>query len=1354
MADAAAQSAMSADGDAADRAVSRVDQTSVAVVRQHHDVEATFAMLLADRHRVVPVVGAGLALAAGVPGLAGLAEYLRNAAGHSLEPDTDLYELADKLAGDRGSVWVNRHVAEAIRANPPRATNTLRALVRLPTRIIATTNYDDAIERAAAAVGLTPRPFHGATLNQGLRRPADGELHVLHLHGHHATPESLVLDRRSYERALDDEALTFALRQLTSEHMLVFLGQRLASEERDLRRDLLWSVDTFTESGPHHVLLPAEEGPRPDLEELAARGAAIVVTPFENRDGRFEVVDLAAQHLGLGAPPAGRTLPADLHALRTERYMPIPIAPADELSDASQRRAWELAGSAFGRHIDLADVLTHRCAVLFGAPGSGKTQTMLAAALAADRKHVVFKALREVHPRSTPVSAVDEFVTWVRTGRAMDAETPDPTRNRLRDTVYLFLLDGLDEVPRNDRDRVLTTVAEVAETHPNLQFLVSSRPYHGALDAIPAGFDAFELVPDRSWFHEYAEHVGVSDQQLARVLPDDALLQDLVRLPVFAVAVVDAALRGERLPDSPIEAILHVARTGLEDAPTLPVAVDDLTGWLDTLALVAEARTDVGLPADLATDPTIANPFGLAPDDQLLDELVQRALVVSTGGTVGFPATVVQEARAARALLHSTRGLDLLRRHALLTLEDGTRGVHPSWRHVLELACLDAPGRWRDVVAEFDARLAARATPRDADQDERAAALTTLLDWYSQRLVWWIDHDDEAQLLPDLDALVRLADDPQLRTRAVDWAIAGLDDPERTRRGNALRLLLRLGETDTVEQALPELLRDPHSVVRRFAAHAHAVLKLTGHAHLLRTALDDDPDELEERGMLGEYIRTAPVDELTELLATRWPSEMNSHRALTELDARLDRRTQLHLLEQTGWFAEPWVDHLIDQVEPPWTADDAAALAAHLARHPTKARWHTHRARPILRQHLAASLPALWASDPTAARRLLLEASTAELCVVGDAGLPVEIAAEVAELIERRSATAAPAPAAAAPRVDRHSERGISLQEIVGAGVDGLARLQLGQVGELLDNHPHDPDLRALAEAAWTRAQDQAGGPVAALQRRDDATITARPGTAFAVLDLAAHFRLPLDPDDWTALLRLGWSGHQADEWLRSQLPPDAYERFDVTELDRPALLQAAWILPTASIPTHVATALVLRLADVDEQVAHRRYLIELADAGRDEVVRSVHATRPDDATWMALVRIGDCGAERQLLTEEATTDVPRRWPSAHQDHWLTHVRCRTSIDLLVDRIVQAESTDETDYSYLATLHDALHHAAGLSGLRVYDTLMDDRPYESAPFLWFRRAELLDKLLARNGRWDASADNLEILVALVTEDPA
>lgn len=618
--------------------------------------------------------------------------------------------------------------------------------------------------------------------------------------------------------------------------------------------------------------------------------------------------------------------------------------------------------------------------------------------------------------------------------------------------------------------------ANTADRYPHQLFLIASRPYRDA-DNVPAGFDAFELLPDRTWFRDYLDHVGVTDRQVERAVPADAPLQDLLRLPIFAEAVATAARRGEPLPRSPGRAILSVATTALDHETGLSADREAVDAWLDGLAVVAEARHANGIPIETALNTELAAPFGLSPDERLIDYLIEKVLLVSSRGVVRFPANVVQEARAGRALLSSSGGLELLRKYAFVELEDGTRGVHPSWRHAVELLCHDAPRTWRTAIAEYDRRLAARSTPSDAPLDEREAAVNTLLDWYDERLVWWLRGGEHGQLRDDLDAVAALASTGELQRTAETWARERLNDPERTRRGNALMLLTRLRKTALVEAALPATLRDNDAVVRRIAVESHETLRLHGYHDLLLVALDNRPDELEERTLLAAYVRTAPEADVVEVLASRWPGEMTSWHASRALDRRLSRERQLRVLTTHGTFSEGWVGHLLGHDEP-WTASEVELLAQLLYREARRTRQLSFPARAILRQQLAAALPVVWAADVGAARSLVYESASAELAPLLDLDLPTELRDEIAELLERRRTAPMTAPdTAGEPRPDPMQDT-TSIADAMQKGWQGVAGLPHDLRAAALQEPAHAEDIRVRARRGGRNASERTTRPV------------------------------------------------------------------------------------------------------------------------------------------------------------------------------------------------------------------------------------------------------------------------------------
>ncbi len=202
------------------------------------------------RARAVPIIGAGLAVGCGAPSSAELANELAQAAGVEFPENMDLYEVANELERRHGRTWVQECVADITLRRELTPTPVMLAVTLINRRLLATTNYDDAIEEGARRHGLTPKRLVPSHLPTVLQRPGQGELFVLHLHGTAHLPETIVLTDETYEAARRDEALQLAVRLLAAGSSLVFLGHRLASNETHLRRDVKTScsaaVGTFS----------------------------------------------------------------------------------------------------------------------------------------------------------------------------------------------------------------------------------------------------------------------------------------------------------------------------------------------------------------------------------------------------------------------------------------------------------------------------------------------------------------------------------------------------------------------------------------------------------------------------------------------------------------------------------------------------------------------------------------------------------------------------------------------------------------------------------------------------------------------------------------------------------------------------------------------------------------------------------------------------------------------------------------------------------------------------------------------------------------------------------------------------
>jgi HAD superfamily phosphoserine phosphatase-like hydrolase len=163
----------------------------------------------------------------------------------------DLVHLAGvverELAGQnrKGGNWRNwlRKSVGALRV----VDSTVRdAILKLGRGRLATCNYDDVLDaNATHIVTWTNSP---AALRV-LTRQGEG---VVHLHGHWATPESVVFGRDSYEAIKHDEAFQSIQRAIATMESLVFIGFGSGISDYNIGGLLDWVDETHGGQEHHH----------------------------------------------------------------------------------------------------------------------------------------------------------------------------------------------------------------------------------------------------------------------------------------------------------------------------------------------------------------------------------------------------------------------------------------------------------------------------------------------------------------------------------------------------------------------------------------------------------------------------------------------------------------------------------------------------------------------------------------------------------------------------------------------------------------------------------------------------------------------------------------------------------------------------------------------------------------------------------------------------------------------------------------------------------------------------------------------------------------------------------------------
>lgn len=184
--------------------------------------------------------------------------------------------VEDSLERDNGewAIWLKETAGSLTIADP----EIPRLLVRLGRGRLATTNYDDILTEASEGF-LKPVPWtDGRAVAAILRGEAAG---VVHLHGHWATPESVVLGYRSYEDVVRDKHTQAFQRAVAALHSLVFVGYGAGLEDPNFG-PLLRYLETFSgDEHRHFRLCLKSEIPR--LESVHPPNQRVLLVPYGDR---------------------------------------------------------------------------------------------------------------------------------------------------------------------------------------------------------------------------------------------------------------------------------------------------------------------------------------------------------------------------------------------------------------------------------------------------------------------------------------------------------------------------------------------------------------------------------------------------------------------------------------------------------------------------------------------------------------------------------------------------------------------------------------------------------------------------------------------------------------------------------------------------------------------------------------------------------------------------------------------------------------------------------------------------------------------------------------------------------------
>lgn len=1302
-------------------------------------------LLRRNRARVVPFVGAGAAISAGLPSSSALAVMIGEMAvgrGAAVVPREDFDAICGEVSGALGHEELQKIVSEIIGGVTVEPTALLTRIAHAPGQVIVTTNYDYGIEAAAEKISRKPITLHPRSALV-TARPGHGELFVVHIHGVHDDPPSIVLPGRSMEDLALDEAFKTMLRGLLAPRLVLYLGYSFPDADAYLRSEIDWIRNNLTDTGEHALLLPRDEYER-RKKQLAKLGASVRIFTFDS-SRNFDAVQQAAVTIGPSRAEVTKYVERIVLDEADPNFATPPILH-DEIDGESENRKTRAMMARLGmgddRFIEPHELLDAGRSLVIAEPGMGKTQLLLHLGKISDQFAALYVTAKALAIEASPErDATTVLALALREAKAFDETTPLPTSENLPGTAYAVLIDGLDEVPARERASVVSTVKELARLYPQHAFVISTRPLlerTHAEELHSAGFSIYRLIPDDAWGQIYLRETrGIPEGTLNELYERLPRARELLAIPLYAKLIGDRLAEGvQALPDTALQLITEVGVGDAirREAGKHAVSPQDLYRYMQTLALVLELRALNEARLEEALQ--LPAPPGLS-NDATRTWLVEQALLKDLPDRVAFQTVTIQEGLAAEALLTMPDPLAAFHEVAVAEVA-GELVIRSGIDHAVDLFFENAPETLREELRKLDELRWARTQSTGISTDEARETLDVIWRHFGERRNW-IDSDRERELRDARAAVERIAGlHPELIDEMRQSLLDALQSGEETVRGNAVFYLAQAPFDDKTRDALRPLLRDTNPVVRRFVASAIADREEHALRDGLVAAYQEESDELAASEIAHALLALTNEGERLDTVRLLMANAIAWNR-ISYMAEGLPLDELLTILEETGFQNDDGraLERAIERLPADgWTEDLVRRLIALLVRASQQSYYQLR--QPELLSSLAERFPdATLAGAESAAE---IDPSYMDLTVLrfigrdrlegateGPLGTQIRL---LLELFIDRPAVAPSQPVAARSETpnlhewiseDKLSTERCPTRETVLRGL-------LDQVEEL---SPEERDkLEEAVQAWWPEA------PLADRVKTNGRNGEAPPCLPAALAGSAA-LDLPLPRERWIELLRVGalWFHTGASEWMAKNYPEDAEDEVvaHMEEVDDEYLL-ALTVQALPQLSDRLAAAFadaVIRIRD--DNLTFR--LDRLREEGKLEALRRVAEAAPSEvlrrAALRELARAGDVAGQREEL-EAMKSDLQANHRAYENEglswHGAVVEDLLPELGELLRLVSRSWSPSESQIG--RTIVAAIASIGSEKGLAIYESLMDDAEANGGSFYWYERDRLRRQIAA------------------------